>query len=159
MALATSTIMAGIAIGGIATSAYGRKKQSKAFRQISQAEIRAENAREKQMELENKRKQRDILRNAQVVRANSLSKVSGSGADTKGSSAWGGVVGQVNTDAGQQILASAQNTMIGREIFQANREASFYRGEAATAGAIADTGSQIANSAVSIAKIGTSLFN
>ena len=158
MALATSTIMAGTAIAGMATSAYGKYGQSKAYKKISQAEIRAENARQKQMELENKRKQRDILRNAQVARANALSKTSSSGASADGSSALPGVYGQIATDAGQQILATAENTQIGREIFAANRDASKARGQAATYGAIAELGSQITGSSRSIAQIGTSLF-
>ena len=156
---AVSTIMAATAVAGSAISAYGTYGQAGAQRRITQADIRAENAREKQMELENKRKQRDILRNAQVARANALAKTSSQGAAADGSSALPGVYGQIQTSAGQQILAQAENTQIGRELFAAARDKAKAQGQAATYQAISGLGQSISGNSQSIAQVGSTLFN
>jgi hypothetical protein len=95
--------------------------QYKGQQQQAQALQRAERLRERQMNLQAQRERRDTIRQAMVARATSLATATAQGASAAGSSALGGAYGQIQGEAGRQVLAINQNQEIGQGIFAANR--------------------------------------
>lgn len=116
-AIMAATQVAGTVIGvaGIGASIYGAQK-------THEASVKAEGLRKRQMELENSRQQREIIRRAQVSQSNALVNTTSAGAASEGSSALPGGYGQIQSHMNQQILGSEQNLDIGRGLFQANVE-------------------------------------
>lgn len=103
----------------ISASNKEQKKLSKANQEASAASVRAEALREQQMELEGLRRRRDVIRQAQGARALGLARANAAGA-----------IGSSSVQAGQQqvasserldILANLQNIMLGRGVFEENR--------------------------------------
>jgi hypothetical protein len=94
----------------------------------SKASQEAEKLRAKQMELDASRTKREIIRNAAIARANSLSAAANQGA--LGSSGFFGSLNQITSDQNRQLGGLFQNLTIGRGIFEFNRQASEYITEA-----------------------------
>lgn len=120
----STAVIAGV---GLATAAFGQSKINKANKQaeaaqnrITQASIQAERLRFRQMVLENRRRQRDIIRQAMIARSTAVSSASGSGALE--SSGLAGGIGQITSLAGQAGTDQQQNFNIGQGLFQANVE-------------------------------------
>lgn len=103
----------------IAQANKAQKKIAQANKEASEASVRAEKLREKQMELEGIRRRRDVIRQAQGARALGIARANAANA-----------IGSSSVQAGQQqtasrervdILANLQNIMLGRGIFEENR--------------------------------------
>lgn len=116
----TAEVAGGVAVAGAylgaagtATSMYGSYAQH-------EASVKAEGLRERQMQLQNQREQREIIRRAQVAQATSLTNTSSAGTGYQGSSALPGAFGQIQGHENQQILASEQNLAIGEGLFKTN---------------------------------------
>jgi hypothetical protein len=128
------------AVAGLASAAYGASQQSKATKKAnkaakkanaqqqlvqeqtqiaSEASIRAEALREKQMELEGIRRRRDIIRMAQASQSLSAARSVAQGVQQSSSARSGR--SQIASQARVDTLANMQNIMIGRGIFEENR--------------------------------------
>jgi hypothetical protein len=81
---------------------------------------KAEDLRERQMNLEAAREKRQIVRKAIIARSTAVANATSQGAQA-GSGLQGGVAAITN-EQGQGLLANNQNLEIGRGIFAANRD-------------------------------------
>lgn len=127
------------AVLGLGLSAYGAVKNSQATKKANsqqkkadaanaqvagqnklaaEASVRAEALRAQQMELEGMRRRRDIVRQAQGARALGLARATAQGAE--GSSVQAGQQ-QVNSQQRQDVLSNLQNIMLGRGMFEENK--------------------------------------
>lgn len=132
MAAITSAVIAGAALVGAGMNAYGNVQQTKAAKsqyaaqmQQQQAEQAAEALRRQQMELEGRRRQREIIRNQQRANATALAVATNQGAQS-GSGLQGGY-GQISGDSGNQQLATMQNLEIGRGLYDVSSQISAAR--------------------------------
>lgn len=96
-----------------------QKKLAKVQQEASDASVRAEALREQQMELEGIRRRRDVIRQAQGARALGIARSNAAGA--MGSSGQVGGQQQVASQERMDVLANLQNIMLGRGIFEENR--------------------------------------
>jgi hypothetical protein len=94
------------------------KEQGKLEKEASAASARAEALRAKQMELDATRTQRQVVRNAILARAQSLSAATNQGAGE--SSGFFGSLNQITSEANRQLGGIFQNLSIGRGIFKEN---------------------------------------
>jgi hypothetical protein len=94
------------------------KKQGELEAQASAASARAEALRAQQMELDATRTQRQVVRNAILARAQSLSAATNQGAGE--SSGFFGSLNQITSEANRQLGGIFQNLSIGRGIFKEN---------------------------------------
>lgn len=128
------------AVAGLATAAYGASQQAKNVKKAnsaaakanaeskkvqeqtqvaSEASIRAELLREKQMELEGIRRRRDIIRMSQAQQSLSAARAVAQGVQQSSSARTG--KSQIGTQERVDVLSNMQNIMIGRGIFEENR--------------------------------------
>lgn len=150
MAFATAIALIGTAIAGA-----GMVQQRSATREASRASRRGEEIRRKQLELENIRTQRAIIRQAQQARALAISAASSRGAIS--SDVLPGAFGQIATQSGAQLLAQSENTQLSREMFDANAAFSTAKADAQNAAGMVDFGKSLFGNAERIASVGTSL--
>jgi hypothetical protein len=94
------------------------KTQGKLEQAASAASARAEALRAKQMELDATRTQRQVVRNAILARAQSVSAAANQGASE--SSSFFGSLSQITSEANRQLGGIFQNLSIGRGIFKEN---------------------------------------
>jgi hypothetical protein len=113
--------MAAAAITAVSAVAGGYM-QYKAQKDQTKALQKAEKLRERQMNLQAMRERRETVRTAMQARSMALATTTAQGAASQGTSALGGAYGQIQGEAGRQILAINQNQEIGRGIFKANRQ-------------------------------------
>jgi hypothetical protein len=151
MPFATTTI---IAIAGTALAAAGTVQQMSATKDASRASKEAEAIRRKQLELENVRKQRAIIRQAQAARAQAVASASARGAVN--SDVLPGAIGQIATQSGAQLLAQSENTALSFDMFDANAQQAEARARAATGGAMIDFGKTLFGNAETISNVGKS---
>lgn len=156
-AITAAVIGAGAAIYGTVKQNKAAKQQAAAQQQQIQAEQQAEALRRQQMELEARRRQREIIRNQQKARAMALATSTNQGA-ALGSGLQGGY-GQIAGDAGTQQLNTAQNLMIGRGIFDANVGVSNAKMAYASASSDMATGRTISSLGGTIMSLGPTLKN
>lgn len=153
MALATSTIIAGIGLAvGIASagvSAYGTM-------QASEASQDAENLREKQMNLEATRKRREIIRQMILNQAIGKSNAANAGVSVTGDSSVAGAVAQQTNTAAQNTLAVNQSQTIGQGIFDANSRVAGAQAVSAWGQAGQNIGSSIIQNSKTISRVGAS---
>lgn len=152
MPFATTTI---IAVAGIATAAAAGVQQSRAQRQASDASQRGEDIRAQQLELENTRRQRALLRQAQAASAQSLATATARGVAQ--SDIAPGAIGQIESQLGQNLLAQSENTALSRGIFDANRDIAEAKADAAEAGAIGDFGKTLFANSDKLGAIGSNI--
>lgn len=159
-----STIIAAIGIAasvaGTAIAFKSSQQQAKAQKQMIAAQQRAEQQRELQMNLDATRKKREVIRQAQVARANALSTGAAQGAGESSSleGAFGGISGQ----SGVNMLGISQNQEIGGKIFAANRDVGAAQGKMADAqsfgamgSGLSSLGGALVKNSDTIGKIGT----
>jgi len=148
MAIA-STIIAGLAIAasvvGTGLSVYGSVQANKASK-------RAEQLREKQMNLEATRKQRELIRQKQVQNAQALAVATAQGAQQ--GSGLQGAYGSISGSTGRQQLATSQNQEIGAGIFAANRSAASASTIADAGGGLSSLGQGILNNYGTLQRVG-----
>lgn len=131
-ALATASIPTILAS---ASTAVGAGLQIKGQIDASKASKEAEAARLRQARLEQMRRSREIFRQSQIARANAISASTARG--TQDSSILPQALSSIDSQAGAQQFALAENAEVGKDIFQANAAL-------AEATAVAQTGSSIA---------------
>jgi hypothetical protein len=157
-------ITAGIGIGitaiGMIGQSRAKKKYAKYSQMASQASIDAERLRERQMELEGLRRQREIIRQMQAAQSMSVATTAAAGAQY--GSALPGALGQSRAQGNRQQNDVFQNLEIGRALFDANErklqaEAMMakHSGNASTFGGLASLGQGIFQSAEKVDRIGT----
>lgn len=148
MAIA-STIIAGLAIAasvvGTAVSVYGSIQANK-------SQKRAEQLREKQMNLEAARKQRELVRQKQLQNAQALAVATAQGAQQ--GSGLQGAYGSIASSTGRQQVATSQNQEIGAGIFAANRATSNASSIAETGGGLSSLGQGILNNYGVLQRVG-----
>lgn len=152
-----SATVASAVIGGadIGLSLYGSSKSSEAAKKQSQAEQRAESLRQQQMQLESIRRERDIMRQAQAARAQSISQAVNDGVSATGSSILPGLQGQIASQESRSVTATEENLAIGNATFAANADASRARADKAEGAAWTDFGKTLFQSSDKISNIGT----
>lgn len=147
MALAISTLIAAVgvaaSVAGTAVQYMGAQKQAKAQKQLVAAQQQAENSRQQQMNLDATRKKREIIRQAQVARAQAVSTANAQGAGD--SSALMGAEGAISGQSGVNYLGVSQNQQIGNDIFAANASAGRARSAEADAGSMMALGGGISS--------------
>lgn len=130
---------------GTAASVAGGFQQAAGQRKAQNAQKYAENIKQKQMELEAQRRQRQIIREQQIARANSLATTTAQGAASEGSSALGGAEGTIFGQGGRAIQETNSNATFGGMIFDANRRATAGYAMAARGGTLASAGSGLSS--------------
>lgn len=132
MAAITSLILGGAALVGAGASAYGSmqsaraaKDQAAAQQQMIDAQQRQEALRMKAMELDNRRKQTEALRQQQRARALSLATATNQGAG-QGSGLFG-AYGQTQGMVGNNLLGLNQALQFGQQNFAINGDISSAR--------------------------------
>lgn len=106
----------------LGSAVVGGVLQYKGQQKMIAAQQKAERLRERQMNLQAMRERREVIRNSILARSTALATTTAQGAAAPGSSALGGVYGQIGGDRGRQTLAINQNQEIGKGIFAANRQ-------------------------------------
>lgn len=152
----------GLAIGGIGLQILGgfgasenAKKQSEISKAIAGDEMRINEQKRQQMELEAKRSLLQNMRNAQRLRAQAAAAAVNQGA-SKGSGLYGGLAG-ITDQEGVNALGVDQNLEIGRNIFSINDSISAHKmqlsqlqGEQATNQSLMSLGGSLVNNAGTI---------
>lgn len=152
IALITSIIGAGAAVGGTIYSVQQGQKTAQASR-------RAERLRKKQLALESARRRREAIRQFQLNRATSLSNLTGgTGSVLGGGSAYGGLGGLTST-LGTQLNTLDQANEIGAGIFDANAAYSTAQAGVQTGQGLSSFGQSLFNNSPAIGRIGSTLFN
>lgn len=108
------------------------------------------------MNLDARRRQRQIFREAQVARATALANATSQGAE--GSSGLAGAYGQVSGEESTASTGVEQNRQIGSQIFAANRQYAGAQSNAAFGGALTSVGGQILQNRGAIARVGQYAF-
>lgn len=122
MPFAIPAVLAITAIAGVGLQAYGAAQSAKAAdsqaryqQQIAADQQRQEALRQKQMELDARRRQLEIVRQAQRVRAQGLAAATAQGAQF-GSGLAGGY-GQISGYSNTNLLGVGQSLELGRQNF------------------------------------------
>lgn len=148
MAIASSIIL-GLSLAaaaiGTGVSVYGSV-------QANNASKRAEKLREKQMNLEATRRQREIIRQRQVANSQALAVATAQGA-AQGTGLQGGY-GAVAGATGRQAVSTSQNTQIGSGIFQANAAADNAQSISAAGGGLSSLGQGVLNNYGVLQRVG-----
>lgn len=121
----------------------------------SQESAKAEGIRKRQMLQEAARKQREIFRQSQLARATALSNSAQQG--SLDSSVFGGAVGQIVTQTGQQTQALAENTANSSALFDANAQQAFGQSIASTGKGLSSLASTIVSVQPEINKLGKTI--
>lgn len=150
---AVSSILLAVGAG---LGAAGLGIQYKAQRASAKAQTRAEQAREKAMNLDAQRRQRQVIREMQVARATALSNATSQGA-SEGSGLQGGY-GQISGQGGTSLVGIEQNRQIGGEIFAANRAQAKAGTMGALGSAFTSIGGMMIENRGEIGRVGASLF-
>lgn len=152
--MAIPIILAAIGLG---LAAAGTGIQYSASRDASKAQRRAERARERQMMLENQRAQRRAIRAMQMARAQATATATSQGAG-EGSGLQGAYAGIFSQGEGS-LLATRQNTILGQNIFSANRAAASAQSTAALGSGLTSLGNAVMRNAGTINQVGQYGFN
>ena len=117
----SALIVGGIAAGvGLYEQKQGMDDARAAQNKITQDSIQAENLRQQQMMLDNRRKQREAIRNFVTAQATGTSNAASAGALL--SSSYEGGQAQAFGHFGTNIYDQAANTQIGNRMFDVNRQ-------------------------------------
>lgn len=154
---AVSSILMGVAVAGTAVAYKGKKQEAQGRSEMTAASIRAEDARERQMNVEAQRAQREIARKAQVAR--SMAIVRGANQGALYGSAIPGAEGQIASQAGQESNAVEQNKDIGTDIFAANRAYARASQKTSEGASIAGFGTSLIGLSQPIAQIGSTILS
>lgn len=156
----TSLILAvgvGLAAGGAYMSYQAAQKAGDANQGIAQQEMLADKQREKQMELDARRKMLETVRTAQRTRSLALSTATSQNAQL-GTGLLGGY-GQISGQTGNDYLGISQNLEIGHNIFDINAQINMYKMQLAQASTQAALGSGLTSLGGAFLSAGTSAGN
>jgi hypothetical protein len=163
MAAVTTVIAAiGVAasIAGTVVGFQAANQQAAAQKRAAQAQAKAEEERKKAMNLDAFRKQKAMIREAQLAQATALSTAGAQGAESGSGlqGAYGGIWGQTQSN----MQGVEQNREIGNRMFdyniqayQANAQAAAAGGRAALGAGITTLGGMLTQNAGTIGRIGT----
>lgn len=152
MALATSTVIAGI---GLAIAAGGAGLQYEGQQRAEDASEKAEDLRKQQMNLTAQRQRRNAVREMIINQAVAKSNAATQGV-AQGDSAVLGAQSQQFNSAAQNVVASTQAEGIGSGIFSANKDYARGMGLANTGQQIAGFGNQVMSNSTTISRVGAS---
>lgn len=159
--LAVAAVGAGVSVAGQMQQKSAAKKMAAAEQDRILQEQAIEAQRQKQMELEAKRRQLEILRQGQRARSLALATTTNQGAQF--GSGLEGAYGQASGQEGSQLLAGTQNLEIGRGIFGLNQNVTadrirYSQGQSnyQSGAALSSLGGTIISSAGAISRIGGS---
>ena len=137
MAFLTSTVLlgAGLALSAAGTglSVYGAVKQASAQKQVVAAQRRAEEIRQQAAQLEAVRKQREIVRQGMLARAQATTTATAQGAGASGSSVLAGARSNIAGSVNASLSGLAQGVESGQQMAGTNQ--SMFSGYAAAASA------------------------
>lgn len=139
---------------GVLTKVAGGVLQYVGARKASKARKKAERLRQRQMELDTKRRQRDILRKAIAARAST--EAAGDAQGALFSSGFAGGLAQTTASAGRSGLAQDQNLEIGGGIFSANAKVADAQGLSATGAGLSSLGGSLLSNAETFRNVGAS---
>lgn len=145
-----STIIGAVGLG---LSAVGTFTQMNAAKKQAAASQRAEALREKQMNLENQRQRRGVIR--QALRARSAGLIVGS---EQGASAGSGVAGAlagVTAGAASNMQGLQQSYELGQGMFQANSQIAQAGAQASFGAGLSSLGGAIFSNSQTLGNIGT----
>jgi hypothetical protein len=111
-------IILGATIAGTATQVFGATKKAQDQRKLMSEQLKEEELRRQQMELNSLNERRQLIRNAQVAQAVGLSNEVNAGANY--GSAAGGAKGQQQGQLGTALTTNWANLGIGEGIFNSN---------------------------------------
>lgn len=117
----------------------------------AKASKKAEELRQRQMNLDAQRQKRDLMRRAAVANATATAAATAQGAE--GGSALQGALGQISGSQGRGALAVNQNQEIGNGIFQANEDYASGGALASLGGGISTLGGALVSNAGMFGKI------
>jgi len=166
MPVATTAIIATAAIAttaaGVGVSYMASRDQAAAQQGIIKDQQKSEKVREQQMQLDARRRQLELIRNAQRTRSASLAVATAQGAQF-GSGLQGGYA-QTSGMTGYNMLGVEQNLQFGERMFAINRDMAQYQMAYANAGSMANLGSGLTslggammNSMGAMDRLGTNL--
>lgn len=145
-----------IAAAGLAAGAAGSAIQFAGQRKAQAGAEKAERLREAQMNLENARSRRQIVRQALVARGQALTGATAQGAQDS-SGALGGQQ-QITSESGQSTLAVNQNQQLGQGMFSANRQISAGNSQASFGSGLSSLGGGLVQNSEIIGRIGNYAF-
>lgn len=142
-----------VSSGGYSTMAEGEQEQS-------QAQLKAERIRHRQMKLDFMRQRREVIRQALVARSTLIAESVAKGAEGDSSIITG--LGGVSTQTGRSMQTNKQNEALGNDLFKANMD--YFRaggkiaqgqGQVAMGQGISNLGAAIGNSIGPISRLGS----
>lgn len=147
---AISTLIGAVGLG---LSAVGTVTQMQAAKAASRAEQRAEELRQRQMELETQRQRRGVVR--QALRARSAGLIAGSDQGALNGSGVAGALGGISSQTAGNLQGINQGYELGQGMFAANVDRA-KAGEMASFGAgLGSLGGAIFSNAGTLGNIGT----
>lgn len=141
-----------IAAIGIGLTILGTGAQVAGSMQATRASKRAEDLRERQMNLDAARQRRQIIRESIMARSTSVSNATSQGAQD--SSGLSGAIAQVSGDRARGIQYTGQSQSIGAGIFQANRQIAGGQGLSSIGSGISSLGSMFMSNAPTLSRLG-----
>lgn len=147
---ALSTVIAGI---GVAAGLAGTAMQVAGANAQAKASIRAEQLREKQLNIESSRQRRAAIRNALAARAQSLVTATAQGAST--GSGFMGAQGQISQRANENVTGVNLGQEIGAGIFKSNRDSYAASSLVSFGGGLSSLGGALIDNAPTIGRIAT----
>lgn len=131
----------GVAAVGVGIQMKGARDAEKAGQKAQAASQQAESERKRQMELDARRRQREVIR--QQVGARSLALANATSQGAGGGSGLQGGYSQIAGRTGVNMTGIDQNLEIGRNIFDANSAYSFAQGDIRSAQAYSGFGQSL----------------
>ena len=131
-------------IAGVSLSAYSAISGSQSQRRMAEDQQRQEALRQQAMELDNRRRQLEVLRQQQRARATALSNATAQGA-ASGSGLQGGY-GQIAGETNTNLLGLNQSLMLGRENFAIDQDITSARSSYATSSGLGSLGGTLIQS-------------
>lgn len=137
-------------------SAAGAFEQFQGGKTVAKANEKAEKAREAAMNLDAKRRQRQVIREAQLARSTALANATNQGAQE--SSGLAGGQAQITSQQNDSILGIQQNQELGTEIFRANKQQQKGLTQQSIGSAFQSVGGALMQNRGSIERVGTLAF-
>lgn len=141
-----------IAAAGLGLSAAGTVMNVMGQQKAAAGAKRAERLREAQMNIEESRSRRQIIRQAVVARGSALSNATSQGAQE--SSGLVGGISQITNESGGAVTAGQQNKQLGTQMFAANRQISAGQSQSSFGSGLSSLGNGLVSNSEMIGRIG-----
>ena len=149
------------AVIGLGLSVKGNLDQREASQRATRIQIEQEAVRQRQAELEQQKRKRDLIRQSQAARSSALASATARGISSD-DSAVSGAQAQITSGFATNIGVLNQNFQLRQEFSGLNTELSSARGDAAEAQALSHFGQQLFANSQTISRVGQEipvLFN